>query len=197
MARVKTFTNGGTLLPSDLNSIEDDYEAAASTYKHLRDKVIRLDAPAASAGSPYLFVDGTAGAGVQASGASAALAVFYLDPAWFTFSSANARTTYYRIQVVALTNVTAVGTVTLTTGLYSVTAAAGGAAAVTVTLAGSPVTGSTVVFTNPASSTQVQGNSGDFAAPAAGYFAVAVVVSAGAAASSSVALIANLQMRQV
>lgn len=29
MARVKTFTNGGGLLPSDLNSIQDDYETRA------------------------------------------------------------------------------------------------------------------------------------------------------------------------
>jgi hypothetical protein len=47
MARVKTFTNGGSLLPSDLNAIEDDYEFAFSTYKDIADRLGGLDRAAA------------------------------------------------------------------------------------------------------------------------------------------------------
>jgi hypothetical protein len=199
MARVKTFVNGGNVLPSDLDTIEDDYEVAFGTYKHLRDVVVRLDAPAAGT---YILVPGYTGAGVAASSAQGAMAAHWLDPNRYwgiaSTSSANPRSVYYDLGVSAITNNTAVGTVTFTAGLYAVTGTTGtGATQTGVTLSGSAVGGSTVAVTNPAASTVVNGSwSGDFAAPAAGFYALAVVVSAAAAASSSITLRANLTVRQ-
>lgn len=200
MARVKTFVNGGTVLPSDLNAAEDDYEVAFGTYKSLREVSIRLDAPTSGT---YVFVPGYTGAGATPASAQGALAVHWLDPARYwsiaTTSTVNPRTVYYNLGISVVTNNTAVGTVTFTSGLYAVTGTTGaGAAQAGVTLNASPVTGSTVVVTNPAASSPINGAwSGDFAAPAAGQYAIAVVVSSNAAANSSIALVAALTMRQV
>lgn len=199
MARIKTFVNGGNLLPADLDAVEDDYEVAFSTYKHLRESVMRLDAPTAGT---YIFLSGYTGAGVVPGSASGSLGVVSIDPArYFSIaptSSVNPRSVYYNLALSAITNNTAVGTVTLTSGLYAVTGTAGtGAAQAGVALNGTPISGSTCVISNPAASTPVPAvNSGDFAAPAAGQFAFAVVVSASAAASSSITLRASLSMRQ-
>jgi hypothetical protein len=199
MARIKTFVNGGSLLPGDLDSMEDDYEVAYGTYKVLHTTTIRLDAPAAGT---YVFLDGYAGAGLAPSGAQGAEAALYKDPARYwtiaSTSGVNPRTVYYNLGVAAITNNTAT-TVTFTTGLYTVTGTTGaGAAQAGITLNASPVTGSTVAIATPAASSTIAGTwSGDFAAPAAGWLALAVVVSAAAAASSSIALRATLTMRQV
>lgn len=198
MARIKTFVNGGSLLPSDLDAIEDDYEVAFGTYKHLREADIRLDAPA---GGTYVFAPDATGSGVAASAATGGQAVWYLDPARYwsiaTTSAVNPRSVYYNLGVSAVTNNTATA-VTFTTGLYSVTGTTGtGAAQAGVVLNASAVTGSTVVLASPAASSLIPVIwSGDFAAPAAGQYALAVVVSGAAAASSSLVLRVSLTMRQ-
>ena len=193
MARVKTFVNGGSLLPGDLNSMEDDYEYAFSTYDFWVSRgVYRFDAPAAGT---FLLPAGAitdAGTGLAASAAGAGSAVHYIDPG---LETANTRTTYYNLSATALVNATA-PTVTFTVGLYPVTAVAGAAATLSVTL-GTVTAGSTVAFTSPALDSLNHGVSGDFAAPAAGFFALAVVVSGSAAASSSTLISVRLMTRQV
>jgi hypothetical protein len=113
--------------------------------------------------------------------------VVYIDPADIAYG---ALTTKYRVQASCLTNATAPA-ITFTVGLYPVSAVAGGAGAVSITL-GTVATGSTVVFTTPSSSTRSNGNSGDFAAPAAGYYALGVVASGSQAANSNAFISARL-----
>jgi hypothetical protein len=191
MARVKTFVNGGSLLPGDLNSIEDDYEASFATYKAFGSHSnYRLDAPGSGT---FVIVSGGSGTGVVAgSGATAGLGAFYLDPAWATSGT---RSNFWRLQATCLVNNTA-PTVNFTVGLYPVTSPAGGAATMTMTL-GTVVTGSTCVFNTPGANSLTAMNSGDFAAPASGFFAFGVVVSSSSAANSAILVRAGLQYRQV
>ena len=192
MGRYKSFAGGSGILPSDLDAIEDDFEGAYSSLKVIRSGAMRLDAPSSS--GPYLLVGGSAGSGVPASGATAGLAVAYLDPAWFDVSSVNERVTYYQLAASLLVNGTAPAC-TFTPALYPVTASSGASGVVAVTL-GSPVSGSAINFATPLAGSRSQGVSGSFPAPQAGFYAIAVAVSPGAAAGSSVALAMSLQMRQ-
>lgn len=123
----------------------------------------------------------------------AGLSVVYLDPADYL---AGTRTTKYRLRAYLLTNGTSVGTITFTFGLYPITAAGGGAGAQTVTI-GTVQSGSTAAFANPATNSRIEANSGDFTAPAAGWYAIGFVVSGTTAASSRVVYGASLQMREV
>lgn len=191
MARVKTFVNGGSLLPGDLNSIEDDYEFAFSSYHGLVGIAGSARFDSTSAGT-FLLLPGPNLGGVPASGNTAGLCAVYFDPADFT---ANTRVNKLRIRASALVNNVAPA-VTFTVGLYPITSPAGAAGSLSVTLGG-VVAGSTVAFASPAVNSPNQLNSGDFTAPAAGYYALGVVVSGAAAASSGVGISARVQMRQV
>lgn len=171
------------------SDVTTDYGAAFSNYKVMKEASHRFDAPVAGT---FVLGNGSTGTGVAASGATAGLSVFYIDPADFT---AGTRTTKYRVRAGCLTNATA-PTINYTVGLYPVTAVAGGAATVSITL-GAVTAGSTVAFNAQGASTPAQGNSGDFTAPVAGYYALATVVSGTAAANSAAAVRARLQMRQV
>lgn len=185
MARFKTFVNGGNVLPSDLDAMEDDYECAFGTYKVI-----------ASAGVTLVAAGGTNAYGNFAGTEIAA----HLNPARFwsaaSTSGVNPRSVFYNLSVAAYTGSTPIGTVTFTSGLYAVAGVSGGTP--TPTLNASPVTGSTVSMANPGASALIPVvYSGDFAAPTSGLYAVAVVCSAAMAASSQIALVATLSVRQV
>jgi hypothetical protein len=192
MARLKTFVAGGDLLPGDVNAIEDDYEGAFGYKKHLLSQSARLDAP--STGT-FLLGAGSTGAGVEHTGATAGLSALYLNPADYEESAVNKRTVKLNVQATVVTNAVAPG-VTFTVGLYPVSAAAGGEAAVSLTL-GSVVSGSTAAFTTPAKETLTEAGSGLFVCPSAGFFALAVVTSGSATTKSSVAIRASLQLSQI
>jgi hypothetical protein len=194
MARVKTFVNGGSLLPGDLNSIQDDYETAFSTYKSGTIERFASSAAAPVAGT-YVLHGGT-GAG-QLAVVPVTLAnyrPFYIDPADFT---AGSRTNKLRLRAQLFTNAVAPAT-NWTVGLYPV-ATYGGASGAEPTIAtlGAVVAGSTIAFNAPGVTSQSQGNSGDFTAPAAGYYVFAVVNSGAAAAGAVVGVRSVLQVRQV
>lgn len=112
----------------------------------------------------------------------------YLDPADY---EAPGRTTKYRLRAALLTNATAPAA-TFTFKLYAVTAVAGAAGNIALTL--SEVAGSAATITTPAGSTRSQAVA-DFTAPAAGYYVIAVANSAKTAASSRVNLTARLLVR--
>lgn len=192
MAKIKTFVNGGSLLPGDLNAISEDYEGGFGFKKHLQAANSRLDAPTAGT---YLLGAGTSGVGVAAAGATAGLAAFYLNPADYEESSVNKRTVKLNVQATAITNAVAPA-ITFTVGLYPVSAAAGAEAVVSLTL-GIVTSGSTAAFATPAKETLTQAGSGLFTCPSAGFYALCVVVSGSATAKSSTAIRANLQMSQV
>jgi hypothetical protein len=192
MSKLKTFLNGGTLLPGDLNNMEEDYEGAFGFKKHLLAASTRLDAPGAGT---FLLGAASTGAGVAATGATAALSAFYLNPADYEESSVNKRTVKLNVQATFLTNAVAPA-VSFTVGLYPVTGVAGAENAVSVTL-GSVVSGSTAVATTPPKELGQEFSSGLFTCPTAGFYALAVLVSGTAAAKSSTAVRANLQMAQI
>jgi hypothetical protein len=192
MGKLKTFVNGGNILPGDLNNMEEDYEGAYGYKKHLLSQSTRLDAPGAGT---FLLGAGTTGVGVEHTSATAGLAAFYLNPADYEESTVNKRTVKLNVQAAAITNAVAPG-ITFTVGLYPVSASAGAETVVSLTL-GSVISGSTVAFTTPAKETLSEAGSGLFVCPSAGFFALAAVVSGGAAAKSSTAIRASLQMSQI
>ena len=134
--------------------------------------------------------------GFYVSAASAAtnsqMGVVYLDPADFAVTGL---TTKYRLRATALVN-TIAPAITFTFGLYPVTATAGGADAGNATL-GTVATGSTVAFASPGVQSLNQGNSGDFTAPAAGFYTLGYVSSRTITANSNVTVAAVLQVRNV
>lgn len=198
MARVKTFTNGGSLLPGDLNAIEDDFEFAFSTYKTITQRGGRI-ASAAAAGTYLLRYHGVgANAALGDAGVvpAADLApMFYLDPAdWL----ANTRVSKLRVRGAVITNAVAPAA-NFTFGLYPVATWGGGASTypfintIGAVVAGSPP----AAIAAPALSTQTVVTGADFTFPGAGWYVLAVVTSAGTAATSVEACYADLQLRQV
>lgn len=132
------------------------------------------------------------GAGVLAASATAqSPSIFYFDPT--DYPTWGSLTQKLRLKVYLGTNATAPG-ITITLGLYPVSAVAGGAGLQSYTL-GTVTSGSTVAFTTPAASTRSQGTSGDFNAPSAGYYAIGVVGSGTQAANSFLSFSAHLQAR--
>jgi hypothetical protein len=116
----------------------------------------------------------------------------YLDPADYAVPGL---TTKYRIRASLLTNATAPA-ITFTFGLYPITAVAGGANKTKLTK-GTVTTGSTVAFATQAKELRAQGVSTEFTAPAAGYYAIGIVLSGTAAVSSHELASAHLQVRNV
>lgn len=117
--------------------------------------------------------------------------VIYLDPTDYAVSG---KTTRLRMRGQVLTNATSPAH-TLTLGLSSITASAGASNVISPTF-GTPVSGSTVSLVLGASG-RYQGNSGDFAVPAAGWYAVTAVASAAQAANSFSAVTAQLQVHHI
>lgn len=188
-------SGGGT--PISASALED-MEARGGAYTDLSSARYMnsinwrsIVVPAATAAST-LFLPESGAAGLAAATTDSPLAVVYVDPA---DNSIAGLTTKYRVNAVCFTNATAPAA-NFTVGLYPITANAGGAGAITMTN-GAVVTGSTILFTAPALSTQNQNNSGDFTGLAAGYYALGVVISAITAASSRVVLSAKLSVHNV
>lgn len=189
MARLKTFVNGGTLLATDLNNFEDDYECAFDTYK------LVAYVGAASVGSAVtagVFSLGNTGG----NGGVGITGLLNLDPSRYwsaaATSSVNPRTVYYNLSAWGCTQSGTAPGVSFTVGLYAVSSVSGPS----YTLAGSPVTGSTVTFTTPSAGVTFNGYSGDFAAPAAGNYMVGVLPSGTTASGSWSIFCARLLIRQ-
>jgi hypothetical protein len=190
MAAIKTFSNGGTLLPGDLNAICTDYEGAYGFKKHLLSATALLEAPGAAT-----FLLGAGSVGVEHTAAGAGLSAFYLNPADYEESSVNKRTVKLTLQATCVTNAVAPA-VTFTVGLYPVSSSAGAEKKVEVGL-GTVISGSTAVFASPGKETQTEAASSSFTCPTAGLYALAVVVSGSAAPKSAAAVRAALQMSQI
>lgn len=172
--------NSDTLYPSQkaAKTYVDAKVAAAVTYERVATGKARLDAlTAQTTGLNESQANAPSGAAGHAN-------VIYLDPADWPAG------TTLRIRAIALVNDAAPAT-TFTFGLYPITTNGGAAANVTA-LFGTVVTGSTVAVTTPAANSQTVVTTGDFAAPAAGYYALGVVVAANMAANSSVGVRATL-----
>ena len=197
---VKSWVNS-TSTPLSASALQD-LETRLSAYSDTQDTAMAgrydlvlpwraITVPQSTAAATLFLPEGS-GSGLAAATTLSPLAVVYLDKADFAYGSL---TTKYRVRATCLTNATA-PTQTFTVGLYPITANDGGSDAITMT-AGTVTSGSTVAFTTPALSTQNQGNSGDFTAPNAGYYALGVVISGTTAASSRVQIAASVQARAV
>lgn len=166
--------------PNDLSGAAESQALAdiprSANYETMRSASGRMDAVATQT-----LVIGENGTAAPA-GSLGGFSVFRLDPADWP----GGVTPKLRIRVIVSTNATA-PTSTFTFGLYPVTASAGGAAAVSVTL-GAVVAGSTAVVAAPAASTPgVTAESGEFDCPAAGAYALGVALAPSMVASSAVA----------
>lgn len=168
MARIKTFVNGSAVLPADLNSIQDDYEPAFSSWK----QAVPLHGGAlwgSAAANEYPLLNGHR----QCANAMSVEGVggFYLDLSatgeYNPTSPAVTRALKLRIRAVLTTNAAAPTTGTLTVALKPITAVGGGSGITLYTL-GAAVT--TLVFTNPAANAMLTSTSADLTPPAAGHY---------------------------
>lgn len=165
----------------------DEINDAFTSYRLLFDRGGQV-AGATTTPVRLLYPEGV----ITGSANAAGRAAFALAP---TLHAVTGRTTKLYISAVVLTNATAPA-VTITAGLYPLSAPAGTSGNVTVTV-GTVVTGSTVAFATPAAQSVVTGNSGDFDIPAAGAYALGFALSGSSAAGSDFVLRTQLYMRQV
>jgi hypothetical protein len=144
-----------------------------------------LNAPTAA--TQALRPGGTGG-GMIITATSAAAAVFYLDPADYSLGG---RVLYYRLAfTLSVANVAPAAN--FTAGLYAMTAPAGAASlAYTATV----IAASQVVVTAPLANSINYVAGTDVAFPAAGLYAVGVIISANTAANSAVDMAATVQQR--
>jgi hypothetical protein len=131
-----------------------------------------------------------AGTGNQAD----AFNIIYIDNADYT--TAGVENKLRVLATLHVNNVAPTGNYTI--GLHPVTrpGSSGGAGACIYTI-GAAVAGSTVTFTTPAADSSNQGNSGDFAMPADGYYILGMVSTATVAGSSHLHITAHLQIHRV
>lgn len=177
MARVKTFTNGGSLLPSDLNSVQDDYELAFSSYRTIND-------------SRFVFAGGKpAGTYFANNGSDDFSSPFAFDPA---DHAAAPRTVKLRLRCSLLSSGTALAA-DITFALFPVTSLSA-SPALTI---GSAVSGSSVVFSAPSANSSLRSVGSDFTAPAAGTYVIGAVQSATSGGAAYSVGRAFLQLHQV
>jgi hypothetical protein len=189
MARIKTFVNGGSLLPGDLDLIQDDYEGAYSCYRTLW---FMSGGLAGGPGTNGTYVVNDRGSAIGDTQNAVPYGAIYLDPADLAVPNRSAK---LRLRTALFTNATAIAT-NITPGLYPIASVAGSSGNNTGTL-GTVVTGSAgATFTTPAASSRLQVVTSDFTPPTAGWYALGFLVLAAMAAGSSVALTLTLQYRQ-
>lgn len=156
---------------------------AFSQYRNLITRSYRFDA--GTGGGVYVFFGAGSsdfGTGVAPSGATAPIGFFYLNPADYAMTG---KVVNYRVRATAICNGTAAGaSFTASPALYPVN---------TPTTLGAAL--GQVSFSNIAASSMNVQASADFAAPAAGFYALGMGVGGTSAASSQVSISATLQVR--
>lgn len=195
MARVKTFVDGGSITPGDLDLIQDDYETAFSIYKLLRVQAATVGSAGAFPLGTYLFSDdGVSGTATTPVGASTIGRLMYLDPA---DHFASPRSLKLRVRVSYVVNAVAPAT-TLTIGLYPVASYSGTASnPPAVASIGSVVAGSTASIATPAANASGSVVGSDFTLASAGVYCLGVAIPAPFATGAVLTVSAALQLRQV
>lgn len=215
LAITNSFTAGTTIVASQMNTNFTDvttflnttgvnvYQAASVGGAALAADVCALEKTifqtnfaiaGGSAAGTYWFDAATTGGKNVASGTAGptnnAFCFVMLNSADYLVAG---RTTKLQVRVSLAANATAVGTVTLTFGLYPITVA--GAAFVINPTLGSVTSGSTAAFVTPAASTAATAASGVFTLPANGAYVLGCTTSVNTtAANSQVAGTIQLQM---
>lgn len=198
MARIKTFANAGSFLPSDLNAIQDDYEYAFSRYRRF-----------ATAGGGFVSADAAATylLGVRDSASRATVGVnafarqfaFRWEPGDLLVGVPNARATKMRLRAAIFTNAVTPDLEQICTfGLRPITGWGGTSGqGPFVSTVGAVVTGSSAAHMAPGASQQLVAVSADFAAPAAGWYALAVDLDRAIGLNATLDAIVDLDYRQV
>lgn len=192
MARVKTFINGGLVLPGDLNGIQDDYEGLFSGWK--RAAIRWAPTVGGAAAATYALNDGgeNAATPVPESGFThpgAYRSLIFVNPSWFP---AGSRTVKARLVCALSVGSTAPGA-NFTFALQAPATYASGSPTYIATLSAA-VSGSSVLFTAPGANTQPMQASAEFNMTANRY---AITVAVSGAAATPVIAFAELQYRQV
>lgn len=173
--------NNDNDLVTELDAIHDNYQTILNATSIFASDIV--------ASTRFVGIQGGVSAADLVAEGNAINGLFiYFDDADYTIAS---KTQKLRVRAQVCTNATAWSSVTATFGLYPVTFA-GAADALTATL-GTVVTGSTVAIANPSASTVNQGNSGVFAIPADGQYALGVVTSATLTNNAAAFVSAQLQ----
>ncbi len=165
-----------------LSGLDARYLAAATAYEraatyHL---VARVGAAFSGSGSAVTRFLTESGLAQQVTNASVGLAIFRLDPAWFTDGSL---TRYLRLRASLMINDTAPSAGDWTWGLYPVTAVSGATGNIQMTV-GAVVAASVVTITSPAADSMNAVVGSDFAHPAAGWYAIGMATQAYGAAAT-------------
>lgn len=189
MGRVKTFTNGGSLLPGDLNSIQDDYEGQFASYHRIGHVVGAITGAFAAATIAFDM----AGNNLSTTAFPVLNAELWdLDP---LDVSSGARTKYARLRTRLLLGSTAPAA-NFTVSLRQVTAPVGNAGSMSATV-GAAIAGTSQTSTAPAANGLPILDTGDFAHPAIGVYIPVVAISALTAANTAIKFIFELFTRQV
>lgn len=178
-------------IPNALTAIQSEYNAnipnILGAYKPLFQGSTTATA-GLTAGTYYITTSGLVASGTAT--ANPIQSVFYIDPAALAISGYS---TKIRVVCVVNTNGTAPG-MNFIMGVHPVTASAGAANSVSITLGAATIAATVFV---PALSTLGQGTSIDVAMPAATQLACGVVTSGTIAANASVVLGWQIQYRYV
>lgn len=198
MGRIKTFTDGGTLLPGDLNSIQDDYETSFSAWKETGLSAFYSFGSSAVLGTYQMFPNSTLfggiGSGLAVASTDGYTCVFHFDSNDY-FSSP--RTVKMRVRATLLTNGTASG-VNFTAKLgFGVNTVGSGAAQSRISPSGGYVSSLNSLFTTPAANSRLQSVTSEINAISADYCIFACDVSGTMAANSVATIKARIQVRQI
>lgn len=164
-------TAAGTVAAGD----DGRFTAQNPPYRVLRDRGGQI-AGSMATGTYVLLTDAQP---QLATAGAAGRSVFYLDPADL---AASGFTTNLRVAASLVMNATVPGA-TFTFGLYPVSATAGASGVLSITV-DPVVSGSTAAF-SPAPTANGRQVSSDFAAPAAGFYALGVVIGGSNVAAAS------------
>lgn len=196
-ADLKTFLNGGSITDTNVSAAGLTDTSLASPTNAVWRTVLQVSAK--TSGSPVITTTpcsfGANGDSVASGASGGAPQGLWIPPASADVAVAN-KTTRLRLRTMYTINGTAPG-ITITWGLYPVTAIGGAANLLTLTL-GTVVAGSTVSVVTPGTNTGnvLTGTSFDFSTVAASTFHVIGIVGNGSASANSlVGTNAWLEMR--
>ena len=176
-------------------SIADDRLASPnnSVYRTVSEVIGSLGISGAVGNGSYFFKQDAAGVLAASTSDGSVPAVMAFDPADYAVAG---KTLKLNLFTGYFGNGTAPGA-TFKVGLYPVSASGGAANLINLDL-DTVVTGSQVTFTTPGANGRLSGTSGDFTAPAAGFYALCVNVSGGPTAANHYSLFSTrLRMRSV
>lgn len=197
MSRVKTFANSGTLLPDDLNKIEDDYENTFSSYKETGLSGCFSMVGSTLPGTYCLFQGFPSNSGSTGTAISSGVAqqpIFYFNSNNFSSSRINK----IRIKSFVFMNAFTLfdPTTTITTGLYPVSSVAGSSGNSTASF-GPVVSGTTSIFTGINPGIKYLSVTSDITSPSSGYYLLGYNLSKTVPVNTAIGINSRIQIREI